>query len=413
MADIRAIAGTSERSRTTTERAQPAWTERAAGFPGASARVALEVLNAYPYGIVVARRDGRVIAYNPAAERLLGDLADRLSNPDNRLLCEMVCCRTQMRDGVCLLERALADREALPEVRVDLPPGARARAAWVTVAPLDEDGECVVAELRPGLANDRRRRTRPHWTQGPRLYIRALGRTRVESAEGPIGGQWLENRAGQVLKYLVAERHRIAYPDDIVETLWEDARLRNVPGVRYYIHQLRERLEPERSGRGQSSFIARVHGGTFCRRERRRRRRRVRAARRDRPRRGGRRRRGSCVPRAPARAGALRRDFLADEPYAEWAMVERDRLRSVAADGLRALAELRLADQDLAGAVADFERLADLEPYDVDVHQRLIAIALRRGRRTEAVRRYNTLRRRMRTTFGEDLDFTLADIAPA
>ena len=414
MADIRAIAGTSERSRTTTEREQPAWTERAAGFPGASARVALQVLNAYPYGIVVARRDGRVIAYNPAAERLLGDLADRLSNPDNRLLCEMVCCRTQMRDGVCLLERALADREALPEVRVDLPPGARARAAWVTVAPLDEDGECVVAELRPGLANDRRRRTRPHWTQGPRLYIRALGRTRVESAEGPIGGQWLENRAGQVLKYLVAERHRIAYPDDIVETLWEDARLRNVPGVRYYIHQLRERLEPERSGRGQSSFIARVHGGYVLQRES------VAVDVDEFERHVGTGLAAAVAGDEDRACRELQRglalyggDFLADEPYAEWAMVERDRLRGVAADGLRALAELRLADQDLAGAVADFERLADLEPYDVDVHQRLIALALRRGRRTEAVRRYNTLRRRMRTTFGEDLDFTLADIAPA
>ena len=109
MADIRVIAGTSERSRTTTVREQPAWTERAAGFPGASALVALQVLNAYPYGIVVARRDGRVIAYNPAAESLLGDLADRLSDPDNRLLCETVCCRTQMRDGVCLLERRDCD----------------------------------------------------------------------------------------------------------------------------------------------------------------------------------------------------------------------------------------------------------------------------------------------------------------
>jgi DNA-binding SARP family transcriptional activator len=414
VADIRAIEGTAKRLRTTTESEQAASPERATVSPDASARVALKVLDAYPYGIVVARRNGRVIAHNPAAEQLLGDLADRLRDPDNRLLCEIVCCRSEALDGVCLLERALLDREVLPEVRVDLPAGARATAAWVTIAPLDEDGDCVVAELRPGLANDRRRRTRPHWTQGPRLYIRALGRTRVESAEGPIGGQWLENRAGQVLKYLVAERHRIAYPDDIVETLWEDARLRNVPGVRYYIHQLRERLEPERSGRGQSSFIARVHGGYVLRRES------VVVDVDEFERHVG---TGLAAAAAGDEDRACRElerglelyggDFLADEPYAEWAIVERDRLRSVAADGLRALAELRLAEDDLAGAAADFERLAELEPYDVDVHRRLIALALRRGRRTEAVRRYNMLRRRMRSTFGEDLDFTLADVAAA
>jgi DNA-binding SARP family transcriptional activator len=59
----------------------------------------------------------------------------------------------------------------------------------------------------------------------------------------------------------------------------------------------------------------------------------------------------------------------------------------------------------------DLERLAELEPYDTEVHKRLIALAMRRGRRTEAVRRYNALRRRMIATFGEDLDFTLADVA--
>ena len=408
MVDIRATEGTFERSRTTTERGQTA----SPGFRDPGARVALQVLDAFPYGIVVARRDGRVIAHNPAAEQLLGDLADRLRDPDDRFLCEIVCCRSELLDGVCLLERAILERDVLPEVRVDLPAGSRAAAAWVTVAPLDDHGDCVVAELRPGLPNDRRRRTTPHWTRGPRLYIRALGRTRVESAEGPIGGQWLENRAGQVLKYLIAERHRVAYPDDIVETLWDEARLGNVPGVRYYIHQLRERLEPDRSGRGKSSFIARVHGGYVLQREsvivdvdefeRHVGTGLAAAAAGDEDR--------ACheLQRGLALYGG---DFLADEPYAEWAIVERDRLRSVAADGLRALAELRLAEQDLAGAAADLERLAELEPYDVDVHRHLIALALRRGRRTDAVRRYNALRRRMRTTFGEELDFTLADVA--
>ena len=385
--------------------------------PLARGSLALEVLESFPYGVVVVRRDGTVVAHNPAAERLLGPLADRLRRPDDRVLCEILECRHEAApsDEICLLERAVEERGVLPEIRVDLPPGATVPAAWVTVAPLDDSDEYLICELRPGLANDRRRRTLPHWTHGPRLHIRALGRTRVESAEGPIEGRWLDNRAGQVLKYLVAHRHRIVYPDEIVETLWEDAGLRNVPGVRYYIHQLREHLEPQRSGRGQSSFVARVHGGYVLRREsvrvdvdefeRQLSAGRAAAAQGDDDRACRELQRGLDLYRG---------DFLADEPYAEWAIPERDRLRSVAADGLRLLADLRLAGGDddvVAAAAADLERLAQLEPYDVEVHRRIIALALQRGRRTEAVRRYNTLRRRMVATFGEDLDFTLADLA--
>jgi DNA-binding SARP family transcriptional activator len=382
--------------------------------PRASATLALEVLDSYPYGILVVRRDGRVLAHNPAAAQLLGHLADRLEDPDDRTLCEVLGSGAEgaLLEGLSLIERALEDRAVLPEIRVDLPAGARGPAAWITLAPLGDGASCVIAELRPGRANDRRRRTTPHWTRGPLLHIHALGHTRVASAEGPIGGQWLENRAGQVLKYLVAERDRVVSADELVETLWEEARVRNVPGVRYYIHELRKRLEPDRSGRGESAFIARVHGGYALRREsvvidaddfeRHVETGLAAAAANDEQR--------ACaeLERGLDLYGG---DFLADEPYAEWAIPERDRLRSVAADGLRALADLRLARGDLDGAAAELERLAELEPYDTEVHKRLIALAMRRGRRTEAVRRYNALRRRMIATFGEDLDFTLADVA--
>jgi DNA-binding SARP family transcriptional activator len=382
----------------------------------AAAMLALQVLDGYPYGIVVVSKQGRVLAHNPAAARLLGPLAPRLDESGSRVVCELIGCGHEESplSELCLLERAIEERSHLPEVRVDLPAGAGSPAAWVTVAPLNDDAQCAIVELRPGRANDRRRRTVPHWTSGPQLRIFTLGRTRVESAEGPLGGQWLENRAGHVLKYLVAERRRVVYPDAIVETLWPDAGLRSAQGVRYYIHQLRELLEPDRSGRGQSSFITRDQGGYILDDERVV----VDADEFERE---------VATGLAAAAAGDTGRacrhlergtamydgDFLADEPYAEWAIAERDRLRAVAADGLRALADLRLAGDDVAGAAADLERLAELEPYDVDVHRRLIALSLRRGRRTDAVRRYNALRRRMLTTFGEELDFSLSDVAAA
>jgi hypothetical protein len=45
------------------------------------------------------------------------------------------------------------------------------------------------------------------------------------------------------------------------------------------------------------------------------------------------------------------------------------------------------------------------------VHRGLLVLHLRRGRYSEALRCYEALRRRMLTTFGEELDFALPDLA--
>jgi DNA-binding SARP family transcriptional activator len=384
----------------------------------AAAAVALDVFEGYPYGIIVATRDGEVVAHNVAARLLMGDLAGHLDAPGPGALCEPLCCGEDADgghlEGICLFKRACDAHETLPEVRVDMPPGAGAPALWITAAPLRGDGHCVIVELRPGQAHDRRRRTIPHWTHGPKLRIHVLGRTRVESVEGDMAGRWLENRAGQILKYLVAQRHRVVYADELVETLWADAGARSVPGVRYFIHELRDHLEPSRSRRGSSSFVLRTRGGYTLDRSH------VwidadefeRAVTE-----------GFARLEAGDEPGALKElrrgiemyagDFVADEPYAEWAIVERDRLRRVAARALRALARLELGSGDVDAAVVDLEHLAELEPYDVDIHRELIGLVVSLGRRTDAVRRYEALRRRMLATFGEDLDFTLGDVLAA
>jgi DNA-binding SARP family transcriptional activator len=115
---------------------------------------------------------------------------------------------------------------------------------------------------------------------------------------------------------------------------------------------------------------------------------------------------------ALARAATLYRgDFLADEPDAEWAMRERDRLRALAGRVLRALAGMYLRAGELDAASDHLLRLADLEPLDVDAQRQMLTLLLRRGRRTEATRRYEVVCRRFRRAFGEEPSFELAELA--
>jgi DNA-binding SARP family transcriptional activator len=387
---------------------------------GASSRVdravlGLEVFEHYPYGILLVDRHGTVLAHNAKAAEMLGDRASELDAGRQRLACDLVGCGVKggPLEGICLFERAASLDDPLPEVRVDLPAGAGAPAVWVTAARLRPGSPHVILELRPGAVNDRRKRTEPHWTSGPSLRIAALGRTKVDSAEGDIGGRWLENRPGQLLKFLIAERHRSVYGDEIAEKLWPDVGRGGLQSVRYYVHELRDRLEPGRRAHDPSSFL--LHLGAGYQLDRRH----VQidadeferlvdsglaCARRDDHER-------ACEQLSAAMA-LYRGDFLAEEPYADWAQAERDRLRALGAEALRVLTPLHERHGNLPAASATLERLIELEPFDVDVHRELIALALRRGRRTEAVRRYSSLRQRMLTTFGEDVAFTLADLTP-
>jgi len=311
----------------------------------------------------------------------------------------------------CLTELALSRETTLPEIRVDLRTPAGPIAVWVAAAKIGSDGTRVVLQLRPGIAGDRRRRTSPHWMSGSKLRVNTLGRTVVESVEGPIGGAWLDQRSGQLLKYLVAERHRAVTVDEIGESIWPGAEYAVGASVRYYVHALRRKLEPQRGPREPSAFIA-ARCGTY--------RLELENVEVDADEFEARVSAGLAAVETDPQAAAAeierglaiyRGDFLADLPYAEWAMPERHRLHDLACIGLRRLADIRLDLRAVDGAASCLERLAALQPYDEDVHRRLIEVDIMRGRRSDAVRRYAALRSRIRRTFGHDPDFTPEDIA--
>jgi DNA-binding SARP family transcriptional activator len=368
-----------------------------------------KVLAHAPFGVLVFDRWGRLIGHNSASEQLLGPLReDRHGEPPR--CCELLGCRRpgSALEGRCVLELLRDADGALPEIRIDLARDSEPGAVWITVAPLH--GSEVVVTLRPGEYGDRRRRTNPHWISGTRLTVAVLGRTAIASAETPLEGQWLQQRPGQVFKYLLAHRDRLVPIDELAETFWPagvDAALHN---AHYFVHVVRNHLEPGRRKRTASAFIVAESGGyrldtTRMEIDVDRFESLVSAGLA-----AGARGDAGAQASLSAAAELYRGDFMADEPYSEWAFAERDRLRSLVAEALRTLAGLASRAHDLDAAAAHLGRLAELEPFDVPVHRELLALQLRRGRHSEAKRHYFSLRMRMRQHFGEDLDFTLTEL---
>jgi DNA-binding SARP family transcriptional activator len=230
----------------------------------------------------------------------------------------------------------------------------------------------------------------------PQLRIAALGVTVLERGGEQLEGRWLARRPGQLLKFLIARRGAPASVEEIAEGLWPGAAVAAAANVRYYVHVLRRTLDPD--GAPGASPVRCAAGGyaldmagvaldadEFER----------------------------ALQRGELEAALelYRGEFLADEPYACWAQAERQRLHELACEALRELALGRLERGELHGAHESLARLAAMAPYDEDVHRKLIELDLLRGRRSDALRRYEALRRRLREAFEEEPSFTPASLA--
>jgi DNA-binding SARP family transcriptional activator len=347
----------------------------------------------------VCERDGRILAANRRAREIAGVRLDAGATCCNVLGCGRP--GTPL-DGGCLSRMAFeAGGMGSSEFRLDLPAGA----VSVTAAPLPPWRTRVVIELRRAATV-----TAP--PQGQQLKIFALGRLRVETAERPLSGDWVDQRPGQLLRCLICAQHRTVPIEVLAEAIWRQAGPQAPNTVRHFVSALRDRLEPDRVRHAESSFVVSRRGGyaldarhvwidvdEF----------EVEAQDGLRALAAG----DAAAARASLeRAVALYRgDLLADDPYAEWALPERERLRALVANCLRALG--RLTADEPERALAHLERLAQLDPFDNDAARELISAWLRLGRRSRAARYYQAFRLRLLREFGEQPDFELYDIVPS
>jgi DNA-binding SARP family transcriptional activator len=372
----------------------------------------------FVYGLAMADGDGRILYVNRKARQLLLPTSVE-GGTSGWSCCDLICNRLGPLLGAgCLSRHVAAARTETPEVRMDLGGERQQSAAWVTVAPLEGADPRVLFHLRPGRAGDRRRRTPSEWrdqvcpSERHELQIGCLGRLTVEGRDAPLNGDWLNQRPGQLLKYLLCERRRLASADQISEALWPEAGAEeSASRLRYNVHLLRDRIEPGRGHRSPARFIVARRGGYVFETN------------------------GVWIDadhferEALAGLAAFEQDlreaadshlrsaldlyeggFLAEERYSEWALEERERLRELAGRALRAKIEVEVDSARLEQAAASARRLVELDPLDSDVQRLLIEICLRRGRRSEAMRRYAFFQKKMRENFDQDPDFDLAGL---
>lgn len=342
-------------------------------------------------GVVLIDAERRLLWWSAGMEAALEKTGRRWTRG-------MRCCDAFGCTDGCLAQRALDDENDEPQIwEIGGTPAMVVRGR--TVRPGSEPLAVLELHFVPQGAAD-----------GPDVRVAALGRLSVTAGEHSRDGDWMQQRPGQVFRYLLASRGGAQRSEAIANALWPERGPSAVANVRYCIFKLREHLADR--GEAGSSLIVRDAAGY-----------RIDIARVEldvdafqAKSTGGiaayRRGEAGVAEGMLAEALALYRgEFLADDPYADWAFAEREYLRSLAGKGLAALAQIALSSGRLVAAGEHLQRLAELEPFDSHVHQMLIEVCLRRGRRTEALRHYHALRARLHRAFGEQPDFELTSVA--
>ena len=104
--------------------------------------------------------------------------------------------------------------------------------------------------------------------------------------------------------------------------------------------------------------------------------------------------------------GLYRGEFLATfhvpgaPVFEEWALVQRERLRYLALEGLAALAKQADKQGDLGQAMADWRRLLALDPWRESAHRGLMRLLARTGDRAAALTQFEECRRLLETELG-------------
>lgn len=228
--------------------------------------------------------------------------------------------------------------------------------------------------------------------EAPALEIHTLGGLQIRREGEVLGARAFGRRQTLTLfKLLIAHRGQTLSREEICERLWPEQDSRETQGrLHVLMHSLRQAIEPDpahpvillREGDGYrfapqvayfldvERFEALLHQGDSLE--------------------------GTAALEAYRQALALYKgDFLADEPYADWAELERSYLRERAVGALFRVSEIAQGLGLLREAQEAYRRILTLDPWREEAYRELIQNLVVSGQEPEARSLFKQYRGRM------------------
>src|SRR5215212_7921916 len=224
------------------------------------------------------------------------------------------------------------------------------------------------------------------------LKIKLFGEFDAWRGEDPIEGEeWGGQKSRSLLKLLLTRPGRAFSKDEIVEALWPGVSLQDADRrLRITVSLLRRALEPD-LGRGSGSryVLSRRPGYSFDERadcevdawKFRERQQRAEAAQ-------GAGELGDAIREYREALDLVRGEFLAEEPYEDWAIAAREEWRDIQLAALSELAECLALEGRYSEATEASERALALDENRDELHRRLILYHYCAGEQGLALRAY-------------------------
>ena len=237
----------------------------------------------------------------------------------------------------------------------------------------------------------------PAVPRAARLEVRCLGTFEV-ACQGKTISRWQSSKARTVLQYLLVRPGEPVPREVLMEALWPEcdplAAGNNlkaaVHGLRHVLAAILEDSDPQAGilfthGRYQLSRTAGIwldvdefeqHWAAGRRLEK-----------------DG--RTAEAIHEFELAAALYRGDYLQDEPYEEWTLLRREKLRDIFFAVAGRLADHAMTAGDCEAAIAYCQQIIDRDPCREDVYRRLMLCYSRIGQRYRALRWYEICRRTM------------------
>lgn len=226
------------------------------------------------------------------------------------------------------------------------------------------------------------------------LRIQLLGRFEVWRNDAPIpSADWRGQKPRDLLKILLLARGRFVSNDQLCDWLWPESDPASAEAnLRSAVSDLRKLLEPDLArGRDSAFILTRREGYAFDLTapvavdviDFERAAQTLTASR----------------PELESALALYRGDLVEEDPYAEWAISERERLRALRVEALARLADLCLAQADYPATTAVCEQALTLDASRETLWRTLMRAHALSGDRAAALRAFD----RCRTALAHDL----------